>query len=317
MKLLKNIVFAVFCLIAFGVAAFISFGVSANRTAQRSLAPIHVKWDDSVGYVLSNLSYGDRAMNTYDLYVPAGLSQGQPCSLVLFIHGGGFTAGGKADDSAWCKYFASKGLLCASINYTFLSEENNGGLPLMYQETGQAVESVYEKAGELGFPITEMAATGNSAGGTLALMYAYDQPEDAPIPVNFVLELTGPASFDPEVWGNATDEDKADFVTMMSGQTVTAEMVVSGEAQRYVDAISPVAYVDADTVPTLMAYGPKDKIVPPALKFLLLEKLEEYNIPHDYIEFPNSGHGLMNDPDKVEEYVAVLDTYFAAYFENF
>ena len=44
----------------------------------------------------------------------------------------------------------------------------------MYQETGQAVESVYEKAGELGFPITEMAATGNSAGGTLALMYAYD-----------------------------------------------------------------------------------------------------------------------------------------------
>lgn len=55
-----------------------------------------------------------------------------------------------------------------------LSEENNGGLPLMYQETGQAVESVYEKAGELGFPITEMAATGNSAGGTLALMYAYD-----------------------------------------------------------------------------------------------------------------------------------------------
>lgn len=317
MRLLKNILFAVFCLIAFGVAAFISFGVSANRTAQRSLAPIQVKWDDSVGYVLSDLSYGDGAMNTYDLYIPASLSQGQPCSLILLIHGGGFTAGDKADDNAWCKYFASKGLLCASINYTFLSEENNGGLPLMFQETGQAVKAIHEKAEALGFSITEMATTGNSAGGTLALMYAYDQPEDAPIPVKFVFQLTGPASFDPEGWGNVTNENQAAFITMMSGKTVTADMVANGEAQRYVDAISPDAYVGDDTVPTLMAYGTKDKIVPPALKFLLLEKLEKYNIPHDYIEFPNSGHGLMNDPDKVEEYVAVLDTYFERYFENF
>ncbi len=317
MKLLKNLLFVLLCLVAFGVATFISFLASANHLAQTTLAPIQVTWDDSVGYVLSDLSYGNGEENTYDLYIPAGMPQGQPCSLVLLIHGGGFTAGDKAEDSAWCKYFASKGLLCASINYTLSSEENNAALPLMFQENAQAVEAIYEKAGAMGFPITEMAVTGSSAGGTLALMYAYHQPEDVPIPVKFVFEQTGPASFEPELWGNTTDEDKAAFITMMSGQSVTAEMVVSGEIQRYIDAISPAAQVGPGTVPTLMAYGPKDKIVPPQLKFLLLEKLEEYNIPHDYIEFPNSGHGLMNDPDKMVEYVALLDTYIETYFENY
>ena len=45
----------------------------------------------------------------------------------------------------------------------------------------------------------------------------------------------------------------------------------------------------------------------------LLGALEEYNVPHDYIEFPHSGHGLQNDNDmgrlynkKIEEY---LETY--------
>lgn len=50
-----------------------------------------------------------------------------------------------------------------------------------------------------------------------------------------------------------------------------------------------------------------------AMLNLLLGALEEYNVPHDYIEFPHSGHGLQNDNDmgrlyneKIEEY---LETY--------
>lgn len=317
MKIAKNILFAVLCLLAFGIAVVISFLLSANHILQRRLAPVQVDWDDTVGYVLYDLSYGDGDMNTYDLYVPADLSQGQPCSLILLIHGGGFTAGDKGDDAVWCRYFASKGLLCASINYTLLTGDGIDGLPLLYQETRQAVEAIYAEAGTLGFPITEMAVTGTSAGGTLALMYAYDQPENAPIPVKFVFEQVGPVSFEPGDWGNTTADEKAAFITMMTGQSVTAEMVVSGEAQHMVDAISPAAYVDEDTVPSLLAYGVNDKVVPPELRFYLLENLEEYDVPFDYIEFPNSGHGLMGDLDKMTEYVACIDTYIDTYFENF
>ena len=50
-----------------------------------------------------------------------------------------------------------------------------------------------------------------------------------------------------------------------------------------------------------------------AMLNLLVGALEEYNVPHYYIEFPHSGHGLQNDNDmgrlyneKIEEY---LETY--------
>lgn len=316
MKVIKNILFAGLCLIAFGAAVVISFLLSVQLTNQRHLAPIQVDWDDTVGYVLSDLSYGEGELNTYDLYVPANLPQGQPCSLILLIHGGGFTGGDKSEGIHWCRYFASKGILSASINYTLLTGDGIDGLPLQYQEVGQAVEAIYEKARALGFTITEMATTGGSAGGTLALMYAYNQPKDAPIPVKFVFEEVGPCTFNPEGWGNTTDEEKVAFITMMSGQSITAEMVDSGEAQQVVDAISPVSYVSESTVPTLLAYGLKDNVVPPNLRYFLLEKLEEYNVPYTYIEFPNSGHGMLNDPDKTAEYVEKVTEYLERYFEN-
>ena len=83
-----------------------------------------------------------------------------------------------------------------------------------------------------------------------------------------------------------------------------------------VDAISPVSYVSESTVPTLLAYGLKDNVVPPNLRYFLLEKLEEYNVPYTYIEFPNSGHGMLNDPDKTVEYVEKVTEYLERYFEN-
>lgn len=89
MRRLKNLLFALLCLAAFGAATFISFLGSANHLTQTNLTPIQVDWDDSVGYVLPDLSYGNGEKNTYDLYIPAEMPQGQPCSLILLIHGGG------------------------------------------------------------------------------------------------------------------------------------------------------------------------------------------------------------------------------------
>lgn len=41
-------------------------------------------------------------------------------------------------------------------------------------------------------------------------------------------------------------------------------------------------------VPTLCAYGVYDKVCPFGTVRHLLGALEEYNVPHDYIEFPHS-----------------------------
>ena len=71
----------------------------------------------SKGEVVTNLSYGEGKENVYDLYIPKQLMNGKETSLILFIHGGSFTSGDKADEDMWCKYFASKGFITATTNY--------------------------------------------------------------------------------------------------------------------------------------------------------------------------------------------------------
>lgn len=316
MKILKNALFILLCVVVFAVVLIVSFLISSQRLIQKSFEPLQVEWNETVGMAYKDITYGDGKYHTYDLYVPSELDKDKNYSLILFIHGGGFTGGDKAEGEVWGKYFASKGYVCASINYTIHTEETPSNLKIMYQETRDAMDAIFSKTEELGYHTTEMAVTGVSAGGCLALMYAYNPPENAPLPVKFVFEQVGPVSFEPSGWGNGTPEECAAFATFMTGEEITAEMMESGAYKPYIDEISPVAYVNENTVPTIMGYGVRDNAVPPALKFLLIDALELNGVPHEYIEFPNSGHGMLNDPDKTQAYVDKVNEYLELYFEN-
>ena len=46
-----------------------------------------VQWDDSVGTIYTDLSYGERAANKFDLYVPADGSRDR-YGLVVYLHAG-------------------------------------------------------------------------------------------------------------------------------------------------------------------------------------------------------------------------------------
>lgn len=58
---------------------------------------LEVKWDDSVGKSYTDITYGEKAKNTFDLYLPKDQSKTN-YSLVVYLHAGGFTSGDKADD---------------------------------------------------------------------------------------------------------------------------------------------------------------------------------------------------------------------------
>ena len=71
----------------------------------------------------------------------------------------------------------------------------------MNNEIKNCVDAINEKCQELGYRVTGMATCGVSAGGTLAMNYAYTSGEYSAIPVKFVFQLVGPASFEPEQLG--------------------------------------------------------------------------------------------------------------------
>lgn len=237
-------------------------------------------------------------------------------TLIVYIHGGGFTSRDKSDGERLCKYFTSKGYICASVNYTLKDGAHESNFNKMYEQILEQVSSIKEKAADIGYHITEMATSGDSAGGYLAMLYAYRDAEVSPIPVKLVFQMTGPATFEPEVWGDTTEENMLLSASVGSGKVVTHDMIASGEFEAIIKEISPALLVNEQTVPTVMAYGPKDKVVPVQLKYSLIDALEKYGVDYTYIEFPNSGHGMLFDPDKMQQYVDIIHYHLKKYMDN-
>lgn len=316
-KVLMNFLFVCLCIVVFIVFLILGFILAINYLVNARYGYLKVAFTDDVGTVIKDLSYGEDKLQTYDLYLPADKSH-ENYSLVFFVHGGGFTGGDKAATEAvrYGQYLASKGYIVASANYRLATEDNGISVGDMYEDLMTAVEAIVRKSDELGYPINEMATTGGSAGGCLAMLVAFKEPDRLPVPIKFVFEETGPASFEPALWDMQTAEQKANFVNSVSGQKFTAADVGSVEFQRAIDEISVSTMVNEYSVPIILAYGPNDKMVNPKAKYPLLDALDANAVEYIYIEFPNSGHGLMADPDKTELYYQAMEDYLNRFFTN-
>lgn len=135
-----------------------------------------------------------------------------------------------------------------------------------------------------------------------------------------VFEGVGPSSFYPEDWKSyGLDKDPeaaAAFFSMMSGKKITSDMFGTEAYDQIMKDVSPLLWVDEDTVPTVLAYGVYDKFQPYEASIRLKEALEDNNIPHEYIVFEHSGHGLQNDNKKMAEYNEAILRYLEHYMHE-
>ncbi|MCM1220039.1 MAG: alpha/beta hydrolase [Lachnospiraceae bacterium] len=309
------IVYILSCMAVFFLSWSIGSKVAVNRITDEKLGDLKVKWNEKIGTVYEDVSYGEKELNRYDLYLPANREK-DSYSLIFHIHGGGFNSGDKSEGEILCKFFASEGYVAVSANYSLMDESHSSNLNVMYEELVAALEHAVSGAEEAGYPVTEMAVTGESAGGCLAMLLAFRYGDSSDIPVRFVFQESGPASFQPDLWASATEQGQVDFVNSMTGRKFTVEDLESEEYRMAIDEISPASYIHQDTVPLLLAYGSNDKIVPPNIKIPLLQALEDQAAVYEYIEFPNSGHGLLNDPERLREYHKKMLEFADRYFEN-
>lgn len=272
---------------------------------------IKVEWDESVGEIYSNLDYENDNGNQYDLYIPSGLDKLENQYLILFIHGGSFNSGSKEDGESWCKYYATKGYITASVDYTLQNQGKDASIYLMNEEIENAVTAIKQKTEELGYHIAGMAPCGVSAGGTLAMNLAYNG--NSAIPVKFVFQLAAPTYFAPSEWSLLMKVDRLDseekFCKMMTGKELE-------DYDTEIQNISPACIVNEDSVPSLIGYGLIDHCVPLSQKYYLIEVYDRDNVMYDYIEFPKSNHGMYNDLDKLQEFLDKSFEYARVYFTN-
>lgn len=150
---------------------------------------IKVKWDDKTGTIYKDLSYENENNNKYDLYIPSNLDKEKEQYLIVYIHGGSFNSGSKEDGDLWCKYYATKGYITATIDYTLQNQGKDASITLMNNEIENSIKAIKEYLDNLGYNVVGMASSGVSAGGTLAMNLAYNG--NSSIPVKFVFQLAG------------------------------------------------------------------------------------------------------------------------------
>lgn len=297
------------------IAAFV-WSVIFKMTYNPYDSEFSVHWNNSVGTAYTDISYGSGDANKFDLYVPSDNSK-DSYGLIVYLHAGGFTGGDKSDDAQILQWLCGKGYVTAGINYTLFSETHpDASVYSQSIEIRESMASVITEAEKLGYPIDEMAIGGGSAGGCLALLYAYRDAETSPIPVRMVFEAVGPSSFYPKDWKSYGLDKNADAARelfgTMAGKEIKSEFGTPEYDEEMKD-ISALLWINENTPPTLMVYGKYDKFQPYEGSLRLLAALEDNNITHAYYLCEHSGHGLQNDNKVYVEYMRKILEYLDAY----
>lgn len=249
------------------------------------------------GYeIYRQVKYGEGEENVMDVYIPKAAYGRDTNGCVLFIHGGSWSGGDLAEESARCRLLASRGYITATMNYTLWSETlEDYTVFTVLDEIDAALLKLKDFSAERGINIDKAATCGYSAGAHLSMLYSYSRWESAPMEISFAASMAGPADISKEVWG---EETAARIATVLSGESVSEEEVLTGDADGILSLVCPISYIDESTPPTLIMQGGADDIVPPANATSLVSALSAYGVEHEYVYLENSDHSLIQNPIK-------------------
>lgn len=269
--------------------------------------PENVEWRKDIEYG----KVDDRSLKL-DLYVPKKRAGKLP--LLIFIHGGGWKGGDKADYRIYTQAFAQKGYIVASVGYRLTDEAK---FPACVNDVKCAVRYLRKNADELGIDADRIGVVGGSAGGHLAMMIGYssDIPElegDGGHPgvsshVKVVVDIYGPYNLNDNFVH--TNEGANKLVESFLGKPVV-------EAGDLLDKASPAFYHDAKDPPTLILHGTIDDIVPVEQSDQLAQKLTEFKTPYVYDRIPGWPHTMDLAKDINIRSTWLMEHFFARFLKD-
>ena len=146
---------------------------AAERTGKDS------DWGIPIGDRLVYKKVGDTELHL-SVVKPANWKSGDKRAAIVFFHGGGWVGGPRGQFNEQAKYFASRGLVCAQVEYRFATKSD--APTVCCQDAKSAMRWVRSHAKELGINPNRIISSGGSAGGHLAAFVAMvdglDDPTD-------------------------------------------------------------------------------------------------------------------------------------------
>ena len=212
-----------------------------------------------------------------DLYLPPGeFKKARPA--VLFIHGGGFKTGDKAEfrSASVSADLARAGYVVASCNYVLFSKKNPGVWPQNISDCRNAVRWMRQNAEALGVDPSRIAVAGGSAGGYLALMVGLSE-DRAELGGDKDAKVSAKVSAIIDMYG-VTDSEHHGKETLVNA---------GPEAERL---FSPIVHVKVGSPPVLILHGSADPTVPLKESEDLAKAMIAAKLDHEFIVIKDAVH---------------------------
>ena len=300
----------IFSLFLSWILAFLAmFGLNFGNTNNSSSDP--QPFTPALG-TEQTIAYGSADTQNLDLYLPHGKTG--EVGLILFLHGGAWVTGSKESYTYEAKKWQALGYATASMNYRFL-----GNGVLFSEELADitaALNVIKQTAAYNGVTLTKAALVGISAGAHLALLYAYTKIAEAPVRPVAVISSSAPTDFTDPEFIRSSDMVQSVITNIGLDPNLVASAMESGLAEAFVPTlarISPAKQVTASSVPTLMAHGMQDTIVPYSNALRLDTALTNAGVKHDFVSFPNAGHALAGDAVNAARFQTLMTQYINTY----
>ncbi|WP_312075742.1 alpha/beta hydrolase [Chryseobacterium sp.] len=253
----------------FFVLGLISFALNSCNTKYRV-------WVGNNAQKVYNLKYGEHKRQKMDVFLPSDYPQDSP--VVLIVHGGAWKYGNKEHMIQIQKMLFNNNIPSVNMNYRLVRKG------ITYREQLEDIALAIKKFNSLAEKAellpNNYIILGESAGGHLALLYGYKNPDK----IKKIISLSGPTDF-------YSQEFLHSFYSRYTSNTI--QKVVGEKFRRKnlseeFKKASPIANVSS--VPTLLFQGNTDFLVNQKQGLALDSVLTEMKIPHKLVYMKNTGH---------------------------
>ncbi len=230
------------------------------------------------------LPYADtkNERQTLDVYAP---TKGENIPVVLWIHGGGWKAGDKANVQKKPQAFVDKGFVFVSTNYRFVPDVT---VKEMAGDIAKAIRWVHDHAKEYGGDPKSIFVMGHSAGAHLAALVCTDESylkaEGLPLSI-----IKGCVPVDTAVYDV---KKQIDSIGPVRAATYSS---VFGKDEASQKDFSPITHVAKDkNIPPFLILHVADRPDSKAQSQLLADKMKEAGVTAKVVAAEGTNHGTIN-----------------------
>jgi acetyl esterase/lipase len=262
-----------------------SQGLSSSITSSYRIVP-------NITYQTSN-----NFEATLDVYSRSDTQTPQPT--IIYIHGGGWTAGAKETQLFNLMPYLEMGWNAVNVEYRLARISL---APAAVEDCLCALRWVIRNAKQYGFDTAKLVVSGGSAGAHLALMTGIT-------PATAGLDRQCPGTEELKVaavvnWYGITDV--ADLLDGENMRTYAVQWLGSlPDRVEVARRVSPLTYVRPGLPPIISIQGDADPVVPYSHSVRLKQALEKAGVDHELVTITGGRHGNFTRAENQRAYAAI------------